>query len=439
MFSKKNWHVIVKSHNLSTGNPITWRDQVLNSPQTAAVVAHVQNSRDDIADGFRNANLREVPQLADLLTNSTPEVRQRSEAHFKDHANAFVSAVEHDFEISYPDYGFIVNHAAHRARLGYPLAEILHGYRIGQRICWEFLCQSLTVDSGAMPETSWRLMMALSVFTFEYTNHISAVLADAYYEESRLLERSASSARSEFVDRLIRNPDDPSLSESASRFNFNPKSHFSVVIVRVPDVPTSNYDVISEAQRQLDQLLQHGYEHRLIEIRRSDIICILATSRISDRNLEKIFRSTKLEWIPAINCRIGISGSREGLSSVSSSYEDALIALGQTSIEHPVVRFNAISLFDHLVKNASLSAYRIKPPWVESLIAEDKRTKGVLLRTLNAYVNCRMSAKKAAENLNVHTNTVYQRINKIEEICNLSDFSSPDLIDVLVAANLHLE
>ena len=338
-------------------------------PTTAAVVAHVQKSQADIVAGFQNAVLMEIPQLAELLVTGSEEVRQRSVAHIKGQAHAFVSAVEHDFDISYPNYDFIVEHAAHRAQVNYPLADLLHSYRIGQRICWETLYQPLTVESGSMPESSWRLMMALSVFTFEYTNHISAILADAYYEESRLLERSVSNARAEFVDRLIRNPDDPSLAKSASRFNLNPKAHFSVVVARVLGAPAASYDAISEVQRQLETLLKQDYGHNLVEIRRSDVICMLATHKDSDRNLEKLLHSTGNDWITANNCWIGISAPGKGLSSVSSSYEDALIALEQSSSEHPVIRSNSISLFDHLVKNASLAAYRMKPPWVETLVA----------------------------------------------------------------------
>jgi len=409
----------------------------LSNPLTPTVVAHVLNTKSRTADEIKDANLQEVPELAATLQSAPEEERRHAEAHFRQHIETFASAVEHDFDISYPNYDFIVEQGAYRARQKYPLAVQLHSYRIGQRVCWKTLCESLVTNDGPMPEPTWRLMIALSVFTFEYVNHISAILANAYYKESSKLEQTASSVRAEFVDRLIRKPDDPTLANSAARFHFDANSRFLVVLARFLEANGNSSDQISEVQRCLDQVFSPICEHRLTDLWRGDAICILSAQKYSDHDFEQVLNSEVSEKIVEMNCRIGISTAQQGLNSISDSYEDALTALEQTSRDHPVLRFNAMSVFDHLVANAKNSAYRLKPRWVESLIAEDKRSGGALLQTLSTYVNSRMSAKKAAEILKIHTNTVYQRINKIEELCNLTAPDSPNLIDILVVANLH--
>ena len=415
----------------------SWRQDVLASPLKTTVVAYVKNSRDQIAKDMLNANLQGVPQFAATMAASTEEERRRVEAHLRDQAETFVTVVENDFDISYPDYDYIVSQASSRARQTYPLAAQLHSYRIGQRVCWTTLCSALTIDGSSMPEDSWRLMMSLSVFTFEYVNHISTLLADAYNEHTSQLERTTSSARAEFVDRLLRKPDDPSLVRSAPRFNLDPNMHYLVVVARRMDAGSISYEQLTEIRRPLETLIQPFCKNMLIEIRRGDIIFILATDEDADRKVERTIEPALHDGLSNLKYSVGISATRPGLGSVAGSYEDALSAVEQTSLQRPVVAYNSLSIFDHLLNNAGLSAYRMKPAWIDELIKEDKRTKGALLETLSTYINCRMSAKKAASELNVHTNTVYQRISKIEHICSRSDSSTPNMIDILVASNLH--
>lgn len=389
-------------------------------------------------EDIKNANLREVPGLAEVV-HSGPEALLRIDAIFKQHTDTFIHVVENEFDIFLPDFDFIADHAVQRARQKYPLASQLHSFRIAQRVRWENLCQPLVANGGPMSEPDWRLMILLSVFTFEYVNHISSIMANAYYQESRNLERAASSVRTDFIGRLLRTPDDPMLAGSAQRFDLDPKSMFIVVVVRPLVVSGDNSEEISEVQSCLDNALAPVCRHRLIDLWRGDVICILSASGVSDRDIEKTLVTETGRKIYDKKCRIGVSAPQKDLSSISVSYEDALTALEQASGQHPVMRFNAISAFNHLVDKARNSAYRLKPHWVDALVAEDNRSGGVLLQTLNTYINSRMSAKKTAIELGVHTNTVYQRINKIEETCNLEGLDSPKLIDILVVANLHLQ
>ena len=241
----------------------------------------------------------------------------------------------------------------------------------------------------------------------------------------------------EFVDRLIRYPDDSALVVSASRFNLDPKADFVVIVARGLDASAHDYELLHEMRRRMEKLLYPHCKHLLVEIRHGDVIFVLASNQTADRNFETALGSEIHNWLSENNCRIGISAPRRGLNSVSGSYKDAITAMEQTSADSPVLRYNAISLFEHLVSNASRTAYRMKPVWVELLIEENERARGALLQTLNIYVDCRMSAKKAADILNIHTNTVYQRINRVEDICSQCGSSPPDLIDILVAARLH--
>lgn len=60
-----------------------------------------------------------------------------------------------------------------------------------------------------------------------------------------------------------------------------------------------------------------------------------------------------------------------------------------------------------------------------------------LLETLDCYVRCNCSAKKAAEPLFLHVNTLHYRLKKIEAILGRDLSQAEDLFDVMLALKLH--
>jgi purine catabolism regulator len=69
---------------------------------------------------------------------------------------------------------------------------------------------------------------------------------------------------------------------------------------------------------------------------------------------------------------------------------------------------------------------------VETLAEHDQRTKGDLVRTLEAYLDSGGALAEAAEHLTVHRNTLLYRISRIEEIADV------DLRNVEQRLNLHV-
>ena len=69
---------------------------------------------------------------------------------------------------------------------------------------------------------------------------------------------------------------------------------------------------------------------------------------------------------------------------------------------------------------------------IETLAEHDQRTKGDLVRTLEAYLEKGGALAEAASLLTVHRNTLLYRISRIEEIADV------DLRDVEQRLNLHV-
>jgi sugar diacid utilization regulator len=100
------------------------------------------------------------------------------------------------------------------------------------------------------------------------------------------------------------------------------------------------------------------------------------------------------------------------------------------------MRFDDVSLFEHLITTAHDSIHRIRPPWTHALVEEDERLQGALLETLQVYLQSRMSAKATASTLDVHVNTIYHRLHRIEDISTRRTSSVVDVLDLIVALRL---
>ncbi|WP_286180268.1 helix-turn-helix domain-containing protein [Neobacillus cucumis] len=71
-----------------------------------------------------------------------------------------------------------------------------------------------------------------------------------------------------------------------------------------------------------------------------------------------------------------------------------------------------------------------------SRLRTDKAQTHELEKTLTIYIASNKSAKEAAEKLNIHINTLYQRLRKIEERLKLSFDRTEDMLKIHLACHL---
>jgi DNA-binding PucR family transcriptional regulator len=73
---------------------------------------------------------------------------------------------------------------------------------------------------------------------------------------------------------------------------------------------------------------------------------------------------------------------------------------------------------------------------VRAFIQDDLRKGGQLISTLRAYAGCDLNARRAAEALFVHRNTVLYRLQRVTELTGLDPHLLPQLLDLITAARL---
>ena len=95
------------------------------------------------------------------------------------------------------------------------------------------------------------------------------------------------------------------------------------------------------------------------------------------------------------------------------------------------MRASDIPFQQMLVSRARDHVQGALPVWLEAFAKADAR--GRLAETLGAYADCDMNAQRAAKQLGVHPNTIYARMQKIEDVTGLNALSYHPLTELLLA------
>lgn len=96
------------------------------------------------------------------------------------------------------DLGFIQGVATRRAGQLVPLDSLLHAYRVGQRVLWEWI---LEVGRG---RRGWEpVVLDLTTTVLRHVDVVSTALADAYLKETQRLRADLDRSRRDLLEDLV--------------------------------------------------------------------------------------------------------------------------------------------------------------------------------------------------------------------------------------------
>lgn len=145
-----------------------------------------------------------------------------------------------------------------------------------------------------------------------------------------------------------------------------------------------------------------------------------AQTELADHVLADIKRSCE----PTVDVHpiIGIGDRQRDLLDASSSYEQAQMAAHVAQVIHApggVARWADLGVYRTLAKlPADEFTTTTLEPGIVRLLEADK--DGTLLRTLECFLDLAGSAKRAAQELNLHRTSLYYRLSKVQEITKLN-------------------
>ncbi len=397
-----------------------------------AVQAPLLADADRIAADLRQAVLAEVPAFTDSGNpDVVPELAQHLDAHVREACRLLGGGLPGEL-------AFVREHAEQRASQKIPLDALLQSYRILHRVLANWIREAALEIADESAHLR-RVVAAVTDLVLEYTGNAGNVLTSEYVHHTRRLAEADADRRSALLNTLLDGYDeaDQTAAGLLRRAGYlQQRQSYCVALAR--SVDPSEMESAPRAQRMADSIgeaLASVNVRSIIGIRDNHVVAILsATRRTSGWTAPE--SSVAGRVYPALRrvgpaALIGLSNDAPSTSHIPKAANEARLALDLAHVSHRVARYSDISLRQMLITQARSAAPSSQPAWAEKLMTADKR--GSLAATLRSYADCNMNAQKTALLLNVHPNTVYSRIQKVERLTGLNALRFHALSELLLA------
>jgi hypothetical protein len=400
------------------------------------VARALSDELDEVLQALLDTALREVPALT---ASANPDVIPELKDHLQQHLNAvrLILSGQPAF-----DFDFVRDHARRRAEQKFPLDGALAAYRCLHKGLANWLRDAaLRVANSDVQVT--RVVAAASDFTIEYTGAIGTLITSEYVLQTRVFAEAEGDRKTELLSTLLSGFDesDPRAAQLLRRAGYlEQRQSFCVAVAHSVD-PTEMLNA-ARAQRMADavsQALGNLPIRVLTGIRENRVTVVLAATRrqsgwtapqspLADR----VYPHLRLVGTAAL---IGISSDVPSTSHVPAAFNEAKLALDYSHVANRVVSFARIPFRDMLVRTAAIRIRSAMPGWTGKFLAADRKAKGALALTLRTYADADMNALKTAKTLNLHPNTIYARMQKINDITGRSPLSYHGLTELLLATD----
>lgn len=401
------------------------------------IVEALDRSMATTGEALGKSTLAEIPQFAESGNpDVVPELSQHAGAHIQCIRDMLASG-------QVADFGFVRRHATLRAEQRFPLEASLHAYRLGHRVIARWIRDAATTTLADADHLT-SIVEAIADFAIEYTDHVSNILAAEYVASTRAIAEAEVDRNAELMDILLRGYDesDGRVAGVLRRSGYLEQRRAYCVAV-AQSVDASEMENPSRARRMAESLSEIARPlgvRTLTGIRDNQAVAIIsATRRQSGWTAARAKLAVLLEDClrgigPA--ALIGLSADVPSTALIPRALGEAQTALEFASVDRRVVVFSGLALRDLLIASASDALDRVLPAWAEALNTANRKSHGKLVATLRAYADASMNALDAARRLEVHPNTIYQRLTKIADTTGLDPLDYHSLGELLLAADV---
>jgi hypothetical protein len=378
-----------------------------------------------------------LDEIDAFSASANPDVMPELQQHLED----LVAGVCRLLGESGPaDLSFVQRYAQRRAQQRFPLEASLHAYRCSHRIItgWVRDAALAVADPSAQVR---RVVAAAADFVIEYTDIISTVATSEYVLHTRLLAEAEGDMRTELLNTLLSGFDESdSRAEQLLRRSGYLEQRQSFCVAVACSVDPREMENAARAQRMVEsigQVLSDTPVRSLIGIRNGLVTVVMSgTRRLSGWTaprslLAERVHSRLIQVGPA--ALIGLSNDAPSTSHIRRALNEARLALDFASVANRVMPYSQVPFRQMLIRHARDNIQAALPAWLENFQAADRKARGSLSRTLLAYADANMNALQAAKALSVHPNTVYSRMQRINEVTGKNALGYHELTELLLA------
>jgi len=371
---------------------------------------------------------RVVPD-AELLA----DLERHAEAHFAELCRLLEGGAVRDFD-------FVRAYARQRAAQRLPVDATLQAYRCMLALLSDWLRDAVVMPGMPDPGPA---RAALADFVTQYTGAISVVFASAYVAQASAFADAEGDRRAELLRILVGGFDasDARVARLLKRAGYlEPSLRFCVALAQSTDpLEMENparakriADAIVDCVASLPVRVLVGVRSNLVTAVFSDIRRLSGwtapRANLADRVQERL-----LGLGPAV--LLGLSGDQASPSLIPRGRHEAMVALDFTSVGDRVIAFSSLSIRRLMIHHSAEYVQPALPAWFAGLREANARSQGELMRTLRALADADMNVQGAARGLRVHANTIYARLQRIEDLTGLNAQRYHDLAHLLLAAD----
>ncbi len=365
-----------------------------------------------------------------------PELKRHIEQHIEEACRLLGGARAANLD-------FVRDHAHRRAEQKFPLDALLGAYRCLHKV---FLRRIRDDALGAAPESAHvrRVVAAVTDFTIEYTGAIGTLCTAEYVHQTRMLAEAEGDRRTELLNMLLRGYDesDNRAAQLLRRAGYlEQRQSFCVVVAR--SVDPREMENRPRAQRMADalsQALRNMPVRALISVRDNLVVAVISGTRrqsgwTAPQSLlaERIYPPLRSVGPAAL---IGLSSDAPSTSHIPRALDEARIALDFASVAERVTSYSQIPLLHMLVRVARDNVRSAVPAWLDDFVAADRKSHRSLRKTLRAYADNNMNVLQTAKALSIQPNTIYARLQRIDDITGKNALGYHALTELLLAMEL---
>lgn len=320
--------------------------------------------------------------------------------------------------------------AARRFHQAVPLPALLRAYRVRERTIWDELVDCADLQDPAQ----LRVLLRLAGRVMEHVDVMSAAVVQAYVEEQAGLRRNRPILRSDVLEALIHGRATPEgrarLRDALDLQGFDLEGHrHAILTFRFPPGQQDLARAQEVTSRVLGEPLEGTTRGRLglMGLRDEEIVWLVEAPEHGRGLQEAAARAVQdVEWLVA-----GVGSSGGGVDHAAVSYRQARAA---TDIALTTPGADRVQTHRDVLLGLTLAegadAAGLVESALEPLLAYDREHGSELLETLEAYIQHRYQAARAATVLHVRPNTVLYRLKRIARITG-HDPMHPDGLLVL--------
>jgi hypothetical protein len=395
-------------------------DEFISYPCMQAAVKFLTNNSAAIDAALTTLITTEIPAFSQT---SNPEILPALSRHARFHTQEILRLLANGAPGS---FAFVGDYARHCAEQRFPLEDILHAYRCTHKIFSPWLRHAL-LSSLANKDDAASAIATVADFTIAYTDAISTVATSAYLSHIRFIAEVAGDQRAELLSILLRGCDesDGRVAKLLRDAGFlDQRLSFCVVLARsVNPVEMLNPARANRLADAIDQALLEFLPRHLLDIRENRVVIVFcAPRRLSGWTVPTVALAQRVKAVLGTlgnSVLVGISNDVPSTSQIPGALREATLALNLSDVTQRVLQFADIPVQHLLIHLAGEEFQRVLPAWHSTLMQSNAKQNGALLTTLRSYANTNMNALKTAQELAIHPNTLYARLQKICEITGL--------------------